>query len=158
MRRPCPALGRSAKKKNYLTVIAGVNFEAGVSLDVGFILPCVWLRLLSSTVPRSPKVLSLTKLPFAWCWLASFNLYRVLLHVSYRSAGLARTKSSNIVRVNTWHLSKREHSADTPHFQLPGLIRKWMLSKPDLRFMRRCGAASLDECFPTFRVFFPFQS
>lgn len=27
--------------QKYLTVIAGVSFEAGVSLGVGFILPCV---------------------------------------------------------------------------------------------------------------------
>jgi hypothetical protein len=67
MRRPWPELGRSAKKK-YLSVIAVVNFEAGVSLGVGFILLCVWLRLLSLTLPRSSKVLSLRELPFAWCW------------------------------------------------------------------------------------------
>jgi len=106
-------------------------------------------------VPRSSKVLSLTKLPFAWC----FNLYRVLLlHVSYRSAGLARTKSSNIVRVNTWHLRKREHSADTPHFQLPGLIRKLDVKQTGFELPAAVWSCVIGRVLSYVSSLLPFQS
>ena len=141
-------------QKKYLTVIAGVNFEAGVCLGVGLILPCVWLRLLSLILPRSSKVLSLTKLPFAWCW-----------HPSVCTASCCCTflTAVQVGWYEVWQGSTvttlwQQTCADTPHFQLPGLIRKQMLSKRDLRLVRRCGVVWLDECFPTFRHFFLFQS